>query len=268
MADSVMKVILLPIATVATPQATEFGELKAEVASLRRQLSDLTGHWAVQKQQENLIPIMFSIAALGMLVPQMFQRFCYEIHTSMHQAGKQLGQQLGATSVAGHTQSCLFYITDRASGLKFLIDTGLEISVVPRLHTHRETQCKGPSLQAINNTPNGFTYLLTCVDRFTHWPEAILIAEITTETVANTFVAGWVARFGVPSVITTDRGGQTQSHLWQHLVQLLGTKQIWKVTYHPIANGLVECFHCQLMVALKCQCSQKDYGQIGYQWCC
>ena len=67
------------------------------------------------------------------------------------QTGKRPSQQLGATSAAGPTESCLFYITDRTSGLKFLIDTGAEVSVVPRSHTHRKTQ-KGPSLQAINNT--------------------------------------------------------------------------------------------------------------------
>ena len=41
MADSVMEVISPSIAMVATPHATELGELKVEVASLRRQLSDL-----------------------------------------------------------------------------------------------------------------------------------------------------------------------------------------------------------------------------------
>ena len=58
----------------------------------------------------------------------------------------------------------------------------------------------------------GFTYLLTCVDLFTSWPERIPIANITAETVANAIVTGWVAQFGVPSVITTDRGGLFQSH--------------------------------------------------------
>ena len=41
MADRVMEVISPSIATVATPQTTEVKDLKAEVASLRRQLSDL-----------------------------------------------------------------------------------------------------------------------------------------------------------------------------------------------------------------------------------
>ena len=39
MGDRMMEVILPSITTVATPQGTEVGELKAEMASLRRQLS-------------------------------------------------------------------------------------------------------------------------------------------------------------------------------------------------------------------------------------
>ena len=99
---------------------------------------------------------------------------------------------------------------------------------------------------------NGFTYLLTRVDHFTRWPEAILIADITAETVVNTFVARWVTWVGVPSVITTDRGGQFQSRFWQQLVRLLGTKWVRTTAYRPIANSLVERFHRQLKVALKC----------------
>ena len=41
MADSVLEVISPYIAMVATPQTTESGELKAKVASLRRQLLHL-----------------------------------------------------------------------------------------------------------------------------------------------------------------------------------------------------------------------------------
>ena len=73
------------------------------------------------------------------------------LHNSMQQAVKQSSQQLGVMSAAGDTQRWLFYITDGASGLKFLIDMGAEVSVVPRSQTHRKTQ-KGPKQQIINNT--------------------------------------------------------------------------------------------------------------------
>jgi len=72
-------------------------------------------------------------------------------------------------------------------------------------------------------TSHGCTYLLTCVDRFTRWPEAILISNSTADTVAQAFVNGWIARFGMPTTIPTDQGQQFESALWTQLMYLLGT---------------------------------------------
>ena len=88
-----------------------------------------------------------------------------------------------------------------------------------------------------------FTYLLTCVDRFTRWPEAIPLTSITTEAVAQAFLSGWISRFGVPSTIVTDRGRQFESRLWTNLMSLLGSKRARTTAYHPQTNGMVERFH-------------------------
>ena len=50
-----------------------------------------------------------------------------------------------------------------------------------------------------------YTYLLTMVDRFTRWPEAIPLTSTDTEEIARAFITHWVARFGVPENISTDR---------------------------------------------------------------
>ena len=96
-------------------------------------------------------------------------------------------------------------------------------------------------------TVNGHTHLLTCVDRFMRWPEAILLTSTTMDAVTQAFLTNWVAHFAVPSDLTSDHGAQFESSLWQHMMKLLGIHCSRTTAYHPSANGLVERFHCQLL---------------------
>ena len=96
----------------------------------------------------------------------------------------------------------------------------------------------------------GYNHLLTVVDRFTRWPEAIPITDTTTQGVAKALIASWVSRFGTPAVIISDRGPQFVSQLWSEIAQLLGVELRQTAAYHPQSNGMVERFHRQLKASL------------------
>ena len=91
------------------------------------------------------------------------------------------------------------------------------------------------------------------VDRFTCWPEAIPLPDITTLTCAQALVMHWISRFGVLMDMSSDRsrGSQFTSQLWASISQLLGTKLHHTTAYHPQANGLVERFHRHMKSALR-----------------
>ena len=86
----------------------------------------------------------------------------------------------------------------------------------------------------------GFTHLLTMIDRSTRWPEAVLLRETTTEAVLDAFKATWVALFGVPTSITSDRGVQFTSATWTDWCGKYGVRHIPTTAFQPQANGMVE----------------------------
>ena len=93
---------------------------------------------------------------------------------------------------------------------------------------------------------DGFRYLLTCIDRFTRWPEAIPLVDIRAETVADAFFSGWIAQLGTPATITTDRGAQFESKLWDGLCNQIGIVRNRTTSYHLQSNVMVERFTVSL----------------------
>uniref|UniRef100_A0A0K8UV92 RNA-directed DNA polymerase n=1 Tax=Bactrocera latifrons TaxID=174628 RepID=A0A0K8UV92_BACLA len=98
----------------------------------------------------------------------------------------------------------------------------------------------------------GNRYCLTVIDRFTRWPEAFPVPNMTAPIVARALLNGWIARFGVPSDITSDLGRQFESALFQQLLQWLGVSHLRTTPYHPQGNGLVERWHRTLKSAILC----------------
>ena len=80
----------------------------------------------------------------------------------------------------------------------------------------------------------GFTHLLTVVDHFTWWLEAIPVTNTSALSLARALLQNWVSRFGTPQHITSDRGSQFTSTLWSQLSTLLGTELY---VYGKFVNG-------------------------------
>ena len=145
----------------------------------------------------------------------------------------------------------------QASKIQTHIKAPLEKFVVPgRRFDHIHVDLVGPLPPS-----SGFTHLLTVIDRFSRWPEAIPLSDTTSASCAQALIFHWIARFGIPLDISSDRGPQFTSQLWTSISRLLGTHLHHTTAYHPQSNGLVERFHRHLKSALRARLTGPNWIQ-------
>nr|XP_029718020.1 igE-binding protein-like [Aedes albopictus] len=82
------------------------------------------------------------------------------------------------------------------------------------------------------------------------------------QTIAEALVVGWIARFGVPTYITTDKGRQFESSLFSELVRLLGISHLRTTAYHPQSNGMIERWHRTLKASILCHDTDRWTEQL------
>jgi cleavage and polyadenylation specificity factor subunit 1 len=128
------------------------------------------------------------------------------------------------------------------------------IPVPVRRFSHLHVDLVGPLPRS-----SGFSYLFTMVDRTTRWPEAVPLSSTTAADCAAALLQGWIQRFGVPDIITSDTGPQFTSSLWASLCSLLSISHTQTTAYHPQSNGLVERFHRRLKDALRARAAGVDW---------
>ncbi len=66
-------------------------------------------------------------------------------------------------------------------------------------------------------------------------------------------IADWLARFGMPAIVTTDRGTQFTSAVLTSTCTGLGIEHVLTTAFHPKSNRMVERMHLQIKDGL-CVC--------------
>ncbi|XP_014469485.1 PREDICTED: uncharacterized protein LOC106741722 [Dinoponera quadriceps] len=191
-------------------------------------------------------------------VPETFRRQVFDLtHSLSHPSGRATTKIISQRYV---WPSMSKDITRWASACEHCQRSkiGRHVHLQPKTFLNPDQRFDHVHIDLVGSLPpcQGYTYLLTLVDRFTRWSEAIPLRNITAANVATHFYSSWIARFGCPKFITTDRGSQFESALFNALAQLLGGKRIRTMPYHPAPNGILERWHRVLKTALRCHDSQ------------
>ena len=107
----------------------------------------------------------------------------------------------------------------------------------------------------LNPACEGKNVLLTVIDRWTGWPDALSMTmygdAANAKACAKVLIRRWVAMWGVPDVISSDRGPQFVSDMWIEMCQLMGIARNATTSYHTLHNGKIERMHRCLKNSLR-----------------
>ena len=132
-----------------------------------------------------------------------------------------------ASDLAAWCQSC-----QRCQRAKVTKQPAAPIQPIPipqRRFSHMHVDLVGPLPVSA-----GLLYILTIIDYTTRWLEAIPLKDMlattcTQRTVA--FLSNWVPCFGMPATVTSNRGTQFTSDMWQQLCKWPRLQHVTTTSY-------------------------------------
>ena len=97
------------------------------------------------------------------------------------------------------------------------------------------------------------------IDSLTGWAEAVLIEDQRAVTVAHVVYAEWIARYGVPEQIHSDRSTQFESGLFEELCIAFYIDTTRTSPYRPQANGKCDRVNRTLITMLPHAVQKRPY---------
>jgi transposase InsO family protein len=255
------------VAALAAPASVDF----AAMAAAQNNCSD-----CVELLRSNLLKVKqhvvgsctlwcdFSTGSPRPLVPQQFREAVFAaIHGVAHPGIRATKRLISArfvwphmaAEIAGRCRDCVRCARSKPQGQKSAAVQPIELPARQFVHVH--VDLVGP----LPASKSGCTYLFTVIDRATRWMEAVPVRDTLAATCAAALFNGWISRYGLPHVLTSDRGPQFASEVWTTVCQQLGICHKTTTAYHPQANGLVERLHRQLKEALRARLAGVEWEQ-------
>ena len=100
------------------------------------------------------------------------------------------------------------------------------------------------------NKPPGVRNVLVLTDHFMRYAMAFVMKDQNAKTVARALYKWFIAIFGAPAKLLSDRGANFTSRLVEELCSMFGIQKCCTTLYHAQCNGQVECFHQTLFCML------------------
>jgi ribonuclease HI len=119
-------------------------------------------------------------------------------------------------------------------------------------------------LEPFPRAVGGYRYLYVAIDKFTKWPEATPVVNITKAS-AIIFLKSIVCRFGVPNRIITDNGTQFKSRHFQEYCENIGIQLCFASVAHPRSNDQVERANAEILRGLKIY-TYNNLKKHGAKW--
>ena len=108
----------------------------------------------------------------------------------------------------------------------------------------------------LEKTTSGKRFILTYVCYSTRYPEAVALANMNTESVAEALISIF-SKYGICKILHSDNGGSFTSEMMEEVCRLLNVKQSFSPAYRPAANGLVEKMNGTLKQMLRKMCIER-----------
>jgi len=92
-------------------------------------------------------------------------------------------------------------------------------------------------------SPSGNSLIMVITDGFTKYTELVALPDKSAESCARALFERWICRFGVPSVLVSDRGREFLNETVKQMTEYLGMTHKFTSPFHPQTNASAERYN-------------------------